>query len=120
MSARVQRSTRNGWTLVQLANGVYSIVASGDRDVLATRRDSLVRATFTHHQGPGNGVALYDANGALRDGTPFAPKLASGGSCRWPATLPTAGTVAQRYTPPAMDADTKRLMDSLRPKAVHS
>jgi hypothetical protein len=115
VSGRTKRSTRNGWTLVQLVDGVFRVIATGDRDVLYTRRDSVVCGEFPSSAPPGAGVGLYDANGAHREGYPWAPKLAAGGSTRWPAVVPTDGTVAERYVAPPMDPETKRLMDSLRP-----
>lgn len=116
MSARTKRSTRNGWTLVQLVDGAFRVIATGDRDVLSTRRDSIVRGSFAGGYPLGFGVANY----AFRDGVPYAPKLTADGRMRWPATTPTDGTVAERYVAPPMDPETKRLMDSLRPKAAHS
>lgn len=113
----MKRSSRHGWTLMQLVDGALRRVETGDRDDLQARRDEIVRGGgIGAYPYVGTGVALYDANGALRDSFPSSPKLATGGRLRWPATLPDDGTEAVRWVPPPMDPETKRLMDELRPR----
>lgn len=112
----MKRSPRHGWTLMQLADGALRLVATGERDDLQARRDAMVRdGSIGAYPYVGAGVALYDANGSLRDAYPHAPRLTDGGRMRWPSTLPSDGTAAVRWVPPPMDPETKRLMESLRP-----
>ncbi len=112
----MKRSSRHGWTLMQLVDGALRLVATGDRDDLQARRDAMVRGgSIGAYPYVGAGVALYDANGSLRDSFPHAPRLAGGGRMRWPAVLPADGTAAVRWVPPPMDPEAKRLMDSLLP-----
>lgn len=92
----MKRSSRHGWTLVQLDGDVLRVVATGDRDTLRAQRDELtfamIRArTSLHHAG--TGVALYDANGALRDAFPSNPRTTLDVRVRWPEAVPVDGAL---------------------------
>ena len=90
----MKRSSRHGWTLVQLAGDVLRVVATGDRDDLRVAYDELVRenrAAAPDLHCTGHGAAIYDGNGALRDCVPYVARLADGTRTRWPETVPADG-----------------------------
>ena len=100
----MKRSDRHGWMLVQITADVLRIVATGDREVLRDQREQLSNAIGRKPglRHPGEGVALYDANGALRDCYPSFPRLADDTTrVRWPAQVPADGAALEvRSNPP--------------------
>lgn len=103
----MKRSPRHGWTLVRLVDGQLRHVAKGDRDTLRAQREEIAREivdlTPTSLFRSGHGVALYDANGALRDSYPSLPRLADETRVRWPESLECDGSApaVRSYQPRA-------------------
>lgn len=89
----MKRSSRHGWSLVELVDGRWQTTAVGDRDALAAKHQAHIRETWRIHGAPslrvcGRAAGLYDANGARRDEHPTFPRRDDGARIEWPAAPP--------------------------------
>jgi hypothetical protein len=93
----VTRSPRAGWVLVELVDGVWRRIETGDRD--AMRAAYLRRSLELRHehgiQPVGHAVAAYDAKGQKREYCPNFPRTADGTRVRWPSTTPVDGATPE-------------------------
>lgn len=96
----MKRSPRDGWSLIELRDGLWRVVTTGDREQLRgvfAARVSTIYETKTPEGGRysqrhnGQAVALYDAVGQRRDECPFLPRLTDGTLIMWPTGLPSDG-----------------------------
>lgn len=104
----MKRSSRNGWTAIELRNDRWHIVEVGDREALkgpheqrtfAITRIPLDPSKRYSEHSAGHAVALYDANGTRRDEYPAFPRTSDGARIAYPITVPSDGEEPVPHTP---------------------
>lgn len=104
-----QRSPRDGWKLVELANGRWTVTSTGDREQLkgtyASRVSTLMSLPYEpglrfNQRYQGRAAVLFDAVGQRREQFPSLPHLADGTRLEWPSAVPGVdGADAVVWTP---------------------
>ena len=95
----MKRSPRHGWSLVELRDGRWHVVTTGDREQLKVAFATRASAIYATPVDPnvrfslrlaGKAVALFDTIGQRRDECPALPRTADGRRIEWPSTVPGA------------------------------